>query len=131
MTEIDEPKEFMWWWAIFLATSATMIIARLFFMLGVMNYDPPLDPALYRHWARRRLWIALAELSALPAFATFSLVIVIYREVSPYLGVLIAMFLGGIGFLLLLDALQWLFRKRLGMPQAKPEFGGSDDTKRD
>lgn len=68
------------------------------------------------HWRRRRRWLAYSEVSALPAFATIGVTAVAYGDLSPILGVLIAMALGAIGFPLFLDGAQWLFRKRLGMP---------------
>lgn len=79
--------------------------------------DPPDDIVLAAHWQRRRRWMSWSELSALPAFATIAVTAVQYWKLDPIVAVLIAMFLGGVGFLLLLDGAQWLFRCRIGMPQ--------------
>lgn len=109
-------REFILWWLASLAAASTVVAAKLGMLLWGMAPEPPSDPVLLAHWLRRRRWLTYAELSALPAFATIAVTIAQYRGASLTLSILIAMALGGIGFVLLLDGVQWLFRKRLGMP---------------
>jgi H+/gluconate symporter-like permease len=56
------------------------------------------------------------RVSALPAFATVSVVLVSFYHLNPVAAVLIAMAQGMVGFALLLDGAAWLFRKRIGLP---------------
>lgn len=120
---MQSPREYLIWWIIFLLSSATIVGARIALFVWRLAPNPPEDPVLASHWARRRRWTAWSELSALPAFATITVTAVSYWNLDPIAGVLIAMALGGVGFALLLDGVQWLFRKRLGMPDpgAQPE----------
>jgi H+/gluconate symporter-like permease len=60
--------------------------------------------------------VAIGEVSALPAFATVSVVLVSFYHLNPVAAVLIAMAQGMVGFALLLDGAAWLFRKRIGLP---------------
>ncbi len=110
-------REFMLWWFFSILSATTVVAAKLGLLLFALAPDPPSDPDLAAHWRRRRRWLTYAELSALPAFATISVTAAVHQNYSPVTSVLIAMGLGGIGFTLLLDAVQWLFRKRIGMPQ--------------
>ena len=122
-------REFTFWWLAALFASTVVVVARLGVMLFGKAVDPPEDPMLERHWARRRRWIAIGEIAALPAFATVSIVLVSYYQLNPVAGVLLAIAQGFIGFPLLLDGAAWLFRKRLGMPNNDPpgaENGGGN-----
>lgn len=123
-------REFMFWWAVSVLSSATVVTAKLGMLLFAMAPDPPSDPELAAHWRRRRRWLTYAELSALPAFATISVTAAMHQNYSPVTSVLIAMGLGGIGFTLLLDAVQWLFRRRIGMPHPSsgPATAGDSDA---
>jgi hypothetical protein len=117
---MDDPadwKNFLFWWMASLFASTVVVVARLGLRLFGDAAEPPADPKLARHWARRRRWIAIAEISALPAFATLSVVLVAFYDLNPVAGVLIAMGQGFVGFPLLLDGAAWLFRRRLGMQQ--------------
>lgn len=112
---METPRDYLIWWLIFLLTSATVVGARIALFLWRLAPDPPEDPVLARHWARRRRWTAWSELAALPFFATATVTAVKYWSLDPVAGVLIAMVLGGVGFALLLDGVQFLFRRRIGM----------------
>lgn len=120
---MDDPadwKTFFFWWLASLFSASVVVAARLGMKLFGDAAEPPADPAMALHWARRRRWIAIAEVSALPAFATLSVVLVAYYDLDPVAGVLIAMGQGFVGFPLLLDGAAWLFRRRLGMVGADP-----------
>ena len=109
--------EFLFWWLASLFASTTVVVAKLGMKLYGDPADMPADPALAVHWARRRRYIAMAELSALPAFATASVVLVSYYHLNPVAAVLLAMAQGFVGFPLLLDGAAFLFRRRIGLPQ--------------
>lgn len=113
--EINDWRDFFWWWAASLFASTMVVVARLGMKLYGVAADPPADPGMAAHWARRRRWLAIGELSALPSFATLSVVLVSYYQLDPAAGVLIAIAQGFIGFPLLIDGAAWLFRKRIGM----------------
>lgn len=113
--EINDWRDFFFWWAASLFASTMVVVARLGMKLYSAAGDPPSDPAMAAHWARRRRWLAIGELSALPSFATLSVVLVSYYQLDPVAGVLLAIAQGFIGFPLLLDGAAWLFRKRLGL----------------
>jgi hypothetical protein len=110
-------RDFFFWWLASLFAAATVVAAKLGLRLYGLAGDPPADPALAQHWHRRRRYVALGEVSALPAFATVSVVLVSYYHLDPVAAVLIAMAQGMVGFALLLDGAAWLFRKRLGLPE--------------
>lgn len=131
---MDDPadlKRYLMWWLASLFSASVVVAARLGMKLFGEAAEPPADPKMALHWARRRRWIAIAEVSALPAFATLSVVLVAYYQLDPVAGVLIAMGQGFVGFPLLLDGAAWLFRRRLGMvpdpagpvPTTDPEGG--------
>lgn len=115
---VSDWRDFLFWWLACLIAGATVVGGKLGVFLWKMAPDPPSDPALAAHWRRRRRWLAYAELSALPAFATIALAVTVQRAAEPILSVLISMALGAIGFTLLLDGIQWVFRQRLGLPGA-------------
>lgn len=127
---MDDPadwKTFFFWWLANLFSASVVVAARLGLKLFGEAPQPPADTKLALQWARRRRWIAIAEVSALPAFATLSVVLVAYYSLDPVAGVLIAMGEGFVGFPLLLDGAAWLFRRRLGMTggaQPAPDIDG-------
>lgn len=122
-SEINDWRDFFFWWLASLFASTMVVVARLGMRLYGAAGDPPADPAMAAHWARRRRWLALGELSALPSFATLSVVLVSYYHLDPVAGVLLAIGQGFVGFPLLLDGAAWLFRKRIGMAAADPSPG--------
>lgn len=124
---MNDWREFLIWWLASLLAAATIVGGKIGLFLWKMAPDPPADPILAAHWSRRRRWLAYAELSALPAFATVAVAITAHRQAEPIVAVLIAMGLGAVGFTLLLDGVQWLFRQRIGLPapQASSSGGGN------
>lgn len=116
---MNEPRDFLVWWVLSLAASASVAVGRIGYSLWRLSPDEPDDPAKARHWRRRRRWLVFSELSALPAFATVAVASVAHWGMSPVTAVLISMALGGVGFAMLLDALQYLFRKRVGLPEGE------------
>lgn len=125
---IENWRDLITWWLLSLAAAALVTAAKLGVILFGKAADPPADPVLSEHWARRRRWIAISEVLSLPAFATLSVVLVFYRKMDPVLSVLIAMGLAAIGTILLLDGAAWLFRKRLGMPMPAAELSAGGIT---
>jgi len=120
---MDDWREFMFWWGAALFAAPSVVGAALGPLLTGGAAVPPDDPVVERHGARRRRGIAISEISALPAFATVSIVLVGYYGLNPVAGVLLAIAQGFIGFPLLLDGAAWLFRRRLGMSSAPPGDG--------
>lgn len=116
--DLNDWRAFFFWWGAALFASTMVVVARLGIKLFGVAIDPPEDPVRALHWARRRRWLAISEISALPAFATISVVLVAYYQLNPIAAVLIAIAQGFVGFPLLLDGAAWLFRQRLGMQQA-------------
>lgn len=114
-SDVKDWGEFLFWWMASLFASTTVVVAKLGLKLYASAGDPPVDPAMAIHWQRRRQYIAIGEVSALPAFATISVVLVSYYHLNPIAAVLLAMAQGFIGFPLLLDGAAFIFRKRLGM----------------
>ena len=112
---LNDWRAFFFWWGACLFASTMVVVARLGIKLFGAAIDPPEDPVMALHWARRRRWLAISEVSALPAFATVSVVLVAYYQLNPIAAVLIAIAQGFVGFPLLLDGAAWLFRQRLGM----------------
>lgn len=114
MSEITRHIEITLLWLISFAASLTVVAARVgFLMYGINAEVPPEDPAVLRQWRRRRTYLLVSELSALPAFATCGVVATDYWSLSPIASVLIAMVLGALGFGFLLHALEVIVRRRL------------------
>lgn len=89
--------------------------ARLAWMLFGVATDPPDDLAALKIWERKRRWLVISELAALPAFATLALVVGKLRQWPVEGIVLFSMLLGALGFAFFLDALQTIIRRRVGM----------------
>ncbi len=86
--------------------------------LGLLLYGPgaelpPADPAQGDMWRRKRRWLAVAELSAVPAFATAAVSATIYWHLPVVACVGISMALGGLGFAFFLHGVQILVRQSL------------------
>lgn len=122
---LNDWRDFFFWWTAALFASTMVVVARLGLKLYGAASDPPDQPEMALHWSRRRRWLAISEVSALPAFATVSVVMVAYYQLNPIAAVLIALAQGFIGFPLLIDGASWLFRQRIGM-QPPAEKGGGD-----
>src|SRR3546814_7220908 len=94
-----------------LAGGLALCGARLGWLLFRVAADPPDDPAALAMWERKRRWLHISELSALPAFATFAVLVGKLRH-RPVEGViLLSMVLGELGFAFFLVALQHIDRK--------------------
>ena len=104
-------------WLFSLAGGLALCGARLGWMLfGTAPEPPEMGPA-FEVWRRKRRWLIISELSALPAFATIAVLIgKMYKW--PVEGVIIlSMVLGALGFAFFLDALQTIVRRRLDLNQ--------------
>jgi len=124
---LNDWRDFLFWWCASLFAGTMVVVARLGIKLFGTAIDPPDDAAMALHWARRRRWLAISEVSALPAFATVSCVLVAYYRLNPIAAVLIAIAQGFVGFPLLLDGASWLFRQRLGMQGVSPGKVATDE----
>ncbi|MBG6116206.1 hypothetical protein IWY39_002568 [Sphingobium sp. JAI105] len=102
-------------WLVSLIGGLAMVGARLGWMLFGVAPEPPDDPVAFGMWQRKRRWLIFSELSALPAFAMLAVMVGRLKGWPDLAVILFAMALGGLGFAFLLDALQFLFRKRLGI----------------
>lgn len=123
---LEDWREFLFWWAASLFAATTVVVARLGLKLYGAAPDLPDDPVLALHWRRRRQYVAFAELSALPAFATISVVLVSYQQLDPVAAVLLSIAQGFVGFPLLLDGAAFLFRRRIGLAAHTPPDGESN-----
>jgi hypothetical protein len=102
-------------WAVSIFAALTAVTARLAKDLFAVSTEPPSDAAELFHWERRRRWMIYSEIAALPCFATVSVALTLYCGVPPVVSILIATALGGLGFGFLLNGLQFLVRRKLGM----------------
>lgn len=91
--------------------------ARMGFMLFGLSGDPPDDPKARDAWERKRRWLIISEVSALPAFASLAMALAKLQKWPPEWIVIFSMALGALGFAFLLDALQTILRKRLGLKE--------------
>jgi len=128
MSNLEDWREFLFWWAASLFAATTVVVARLGLKLYGASPEFPDDPVLELHWRRRRQYIALAELSALPAFATISVVLVSYQQLDPVAAVLLSIGQGFVGFPLLLDGAAFLFRRRIGLQTGNPPPGPNGEA---
>jgi hypothetical protein len=117
---MNDWRDFLIWWAASFLSAAAMVGGKLGLILFRMASDPPADPVMAAHWLRRRRWLAYAEISALPAFATIAVAITAHQKLDPIASVLISMALGGIGLTLLIDGIVWKAREKLGLPKELP-----------
>lgn len=89
--------------------------ARLGWLLFRVASVPPEDVAALNLWKLKRRWLIISELSALPAFATISVVLGLLQQ-WPVPGIILfSMVLGALGFAFFLDTLQTIVRRRIGM----------------
>ncbi len=107
-------------WLLSFVSSLTVIGAKMGFALFSLKEDPPRDPEALSHWKRKRRWLIVSELSAVPAFATAGVTATMYWNLSPIASVLIAMLLGALGFSFLLHAVETIVRRRIDMKDEKP-----------
>lgn len=91
--------------------------ARLGWILFRVSPVPPDEAAALALWRLKRRWLIISELSALPAFATISVIVGRLQAWPPEGVILFSMVLGALGFAFFLDALQTIVRKRIGMEE--------------
>lgn len=107
-------------WVMSLFGGLALCGARLGWLLFGAAPEPPVDAVALDLWRRKRRWLIFSELSALPAFATISVVVGKLRA-WPLEGViLLSMVLGALGFAFFLDALQTIVRRRIGVNGETP-----------
>lgn len=104
-------------WALSGLAALATVCGKIGLLLYGLAADPPAEPTALRHWQRRRNWLAISELSALPAFATVSVAATVYFDLPPVASVLISMALGALGFGFLLSGVQLIARRKLGIGQ--------------
>ena len=104
-------------WCLSLAGGLALCGARLGWLLFRTAPDPPADVEAFKIWQRKRRWLIISEFSALPAFATISLLVGRLRDWPMEGVILLSMVLGALGFAFFLDALQTLVRRRMGMSE--------------
>ncbi|CDO35827.1 hypothetical protein [Novosphingobium sp. KN65.2] len=102
-------------WICSLLASMAMVGARLGWLLYGVAPEPPADPAALGLWERKRRWLIFSEFSALPAFATIAVGVGRLKGWPDWGVVIFTMVLGALGFAFALDALQTVFRRRLGL----------------
>lgn len=104
---------FLWFLSLF--GGLALCGARLGWLLFGVAPMPPVDPDALGLWQRKRRWLIISELSALPAFATVSVVVGRLRAWPVEGVILLSMVLGALGFAFFLDALQTIVRRRVGI----------------
>lgn len=110
--------DILWLWLISALASLAMIGGKLGLMLfGPAAESPPDDPVLAAHWRRKRAWLAISELSAVPAFATAAVAATKYWHLPVVACVVISMALGGLGFAMFLHGVQILTRRQLKLEE--------------
>lgn len=102
-------------WLLSLFGGLALCGARLGWLLFGVAPNPPVDAEAFNLWQRKRRWLIFSELSALPAFATISVLVGRLREWPVEGVILLSMVLGALGFAFFLDALQTIVRRRVGM----------------
>jgi hypothetical protein len=107
-----ERMELVIYWLVLALASLTGLSARLASKLFHVNELPPIDPEALRAWRRRRAYMAISEVCALPAFATGWMAASIQWNLSVPLVVLGSMVSGALGFGFLIHALQTYVLRR-------------------
>jgi hypothetical protein len=100
-------------WIMLALASLSGLSARLAMKLFNVNELPPSDPEALIHWKRRRLYMAVSEICALPAFATGWMAASIQWQLSTPVVVLGSMITGALGFGFLIHALQTYVLRRV------------------
>lgn len=113
MTEGGIPRfELVALWCCLALSALSGLTARLAMRLFHVDQIPPIDPDALLHWKRRRLYMSISEVSALPAFATGWMAAALQWNLSIPLVVLGSMLSGALGFGFLIHALQTYVMRR-------------------
>jgi hypothetical protein len=99
-------------WCMLALSALSGLAARLAMKLFQVDQIPPSDPDALIHWKRRRMYMAISEASALPAFATGWMAAALQWHLSIPLVVLGSMLSGALGFGFLIHALQTYVMRR-------------------
>jgi hypothetical protein len=99
-------------WVMLAFSALSGLAARLAMRLFHVDQLPPSDPIDLVHWKRRRLYMTISEVSALPAFATGWMAAAFQWQLSIPLVVLGSMVSGALGFGFLIHALQTYVLRR-------------------
>jgi hypothetical protein len=100
-------------WLMLALASLSGLAARLAMKLFHVNELPPQDPELFQIWKRRRLYMTISEVCALPAFATGWMAASYQWNLSVPFVVLGSMVSGALGFGFLIHALQTYVTRRV------------------
>ena len=103
------------WWLTALFGGLMICGAKLAYMLFGLPTEPPVDPFALASWERKRRWMVISELAALPAFAAIAVIVGRLRDWPIEGVVLFSMVLGALGFAFFLDALQTIIRRKLDL----------------
>ncbi len=106
-------------WLLSLSSGLAAVTARLGYTLFGIAQTPPIEAVELAHWRRKRRWLAISDLSALPLFATVAVVVTLYFKLPDITCVLISMVCGALGFGFLLNGLQFFVLRKLEMEQPK------------
>lgn len=120
MTKLEDVLLWSLAWTLSFFAALTVVCGKIGYALFFLGEAPPDDPQLAKHWRRKRLWLTISELSAVPAFATVGISATFYFKLDPMTSVPIAMVLGGLGFGFLLDGV-----KRIARDALKRKVGGA------
>src|SRR3546814_13507389 len=63
------------WWLTALFGGLMICGAKLAYMLFGLPTEPPIDPSALASWERKRRWMVISELAALPAFAAIAVIV--------------------------------------------------------
>lgn len=105
-------------WLFALGGSLAGLGARCGFLLFRVSSEPPDDPHAREAWERKRRWLAISELLALPAYTVLAVTVGRLREWPIEAIVLVSMVLGALGTAFFLHGLEILARRRLGLGEA-------------
>jgi hypothetical protein len=99
-------------WCLVALSALSGLAARLAMRLFHIDQVPPTDFEQLKSWKRRRWYMIVSEVSALPAFATFWIAASMQWHLSVPLIVIGSMISGALGFGFLIHALQiYVLRK--------------------
>ncbi|RST30172.1 hypothetical protein HMF7854_04515 [Sphingomonas ginkgonis] len=109
---MNRSEAFLLWTLCYFA-ALTAFAARIAHQLFSLGSEPPEDPVELAHWRRRRRWLMTSEFSALPMFATLSVLAAEQGWVSPVTAVIAALCAGALGFAFFLHALEAVVMRRI------------------